>query len=42
VEKHYGHLAPSDLAKSIRALAPVLGITGPVKVAALKVAGSKK
>lgn len=35
VEKHYGHLAPSALADSIRALAPKLGITEPVKVTAL-------
>ena len=40
VEKHYGHLAPSALAESIRALSPKLGITGPAKVAALKVGGS--
>ena len=37
VEKHYGHLAPSAMADSIRALAPRLGIVEPSKVAALKV-----
>ena len=39
VEKHYGHLAPSDLAKSIRALMPKQGFTDVPKVAALKVGG---
>ena len=39
VEKHYGHLAPSALAESIRALCPIQGITAPQKVDALKIAG---
>jgi integrase len=41
VEKHYGHLAPSALADSIRALSPLLGIHQPEgKVTALKVQGA--
>jgi len=32
VEKHYGHLAPSAVKDAVRALAPTLGISGPVKV----------
>lgn len=39
VEKHYGHLAPSALAESIRALVSSLGIVEPAKVAALKIPG---
>jgi hypothetical protein len=27
LEKHYAHLAPSDLTRSLEALAPKLGIT---------------
>ena len=37
VEKHYGHLAPSDLAKSIRKLVPTLGITEEPKIKPLKI-----
>ena len=37
VEQHYGHLAPNAMAESIRTLSPLLGITEPAKVAALKV-----
>jgi integrase len=40
VEKHYGHLAPTALAESVRALMPKLGLTDRPKVAALKVGGS--
>jgi integrase len=41
VEKHYGHLAPSALADSIRALSPLLGIHQPDgKVEPLKIAGA--
>ena len=36
VEQHYGHLAPNAMAESIRALSPILGITEPAKVTALK------
>jgi hypothetical protein len=39
VEKHYGHLAPSALADSIRALMPKLGLMGAPKVATLKIGG---
>lgn len=39
VEQHYGHLAPNAMAESIRTLAPLLGITEPPKVAALKISG---
>jgi integrase len=38
VEKHYGHLAPTALAESIRKLAPRLGITRDPKIVNLKVA----
>lgn len=41
VEKHYGHLAPSALADSIRALMPKLGLMEAPKVEPLKVAGAK-
>lgn len=37
VEKYYGHLAPSDLAKSIRKLVPTLGITEESKIKSLKI-----
>jgi len=40
VEKHYGHLAPTALAESVRALMPKLGLTGAAKVEPLKVAGA--
>lgn len=38
VEKHYGHLAPTAKAEAIRKLAPVLGISEPATVSALRVA----
>ncbi len=41
VEKHYGHLSPSAMAKSIRKLAPKLGIMKSPKVEALKISGSR-
>jgi hypothetical protein len=37
VEKHYGHLAPSAMAESIRTLAPRLGIIGFTTVDVLKI-----
>jgi integrase len=37
VEKHYGHLAPSALAESIRTLAPKMGILDQGNVAALEI-----
>lgn len=37
VEKHYGHLAPSALAESIRTLAPKLNLGTPPPIAALKI-----
>jgi integrase len=37
VEKHYGHLAPSALADSIRALVPTMGLMDGPTVEALKV-----
>lgn len=36
VEKHYGHLCPSAKADSIRLLAPVLGISGDLKIQPLQ------
>ena len=39
VEKHYGHLAPTALADSIRALMPKQGLTGVAKVEPLKITG---
>lgn len=42
VEKHYGHLAPTALAESVRALMPKLGITTAPKTAALKLAGIER
>ena len=36
LEKHYAHLAPSDLSRSLEALAPKLGISMPL-VAPLKI-----
>jgi integrase len=41
VEKHYGHLAPSALADSIRTLMPKLGLMDSPKVEPLKVSGVK-
>jgi integrase len=37
VEKHYGHLAPTALAESVRALMPKLGFAGVARVTPLKV-----
>lgn len=37
VEAHYGHLAPSAVKNTIRALVPSLGITEPTKVKALAI-----
>jgi hypothetical protein len=37
VEKHYGHLAPSALAESIRTLAPRMGILGDGNIAGLEI-----
>jgi len=37
VEKHYGHLAPTALADSIRALMPKQGLMGVAKVESLKI-----
>lgn len=42
VEKHYGHLAPSALADSIRSLMPKLGLIEAPKVEPLKIAGASK
>ncbi len=42
VEKHYGHLAPSALADSIRALMPKLGLMEAPKLEPLKVAGGSR
>ena len=39
-EKHYGHLAPSALAASIRLLAPTLGIAEAPVIEALKIQGA--
>ena len=39
VEKHYGHLAPTALAESIRTLMPKLGLTAGPKVETLKITG---
>ena len=41
-ERHYGHLAPTALAESIRKLAPQLGLGDPPKVEPLKIAGSSE
>ena len=40
VEKHYGHLAPTALAESVRTFMPKQGLTGPAKVTPLKVAST--
>lgn len=40
VEKHYGHLAPSALAESIRKNVPTLGITEASTVQAMKIKGA--
>jgi integrase len=40
-EKHYGHLAPSYIAQTIRANFPVLGITDDHKVARLRIVADK-
>lgn len=37
VEKHYGHLAPSAMAESIRTLAPKLGIHGMENIGVLEI-----
>lgn len=37
IDKHYGHLAPSALAESIRTLAPRMGILDHENVASLEI-----